>query len=80
MEHEESFEEREWIWADSAYPLQTWVVTPYKKPEHYEPDNLVFNKQVSNLCICSEHAIGFLKGHFHSLKNLRLTIMDMDSH
>ncbi|THV04471.1 hypothetical protein K435DRAFT_598224, partial [Dendrothele bispora CBS 962.96] len=21
----------EWVWADSAYPIQTWVVAPYKK-------------------------------------------------
>ena len=28
----------------------------------------------------SEHAIGFLKGRFHSLKNLRLNIQDADSH
>ena len=30
--------------------------------------------------IRSEHAIGFLKGRFHSLKNLRLAIKDADGH
>lgn len=62
------------------FQLQTWVVAPYKKPERYEPDNSIFNEQVSNLRIRSEHAIGFLKGRFHSLKNLRLSITDTDSH
>jgi hypothetical protein len=32
------------------------------------------------LCIRSEHAIGFLKGRFQSLKNLRLHIKDQVSH
>lgn len=30
--------------------------------------------------IRSEHAIGFLKGRFHSLKNLHADIQDKDSH
>ena len=30
--------------------------------------------------IRSEHAIGFLKGRFHSLKNLRLAIKDANGH
>ncbi|THU86876.1 hypothetical protein K435DRAFT_584381, partial [Dendrothele bispora CBS 962.96] len=30
-EHEIRLEEGEWVWADSAYPIQTWVVAPYKK-------------------------------------------------
>ncbi|KXN85427.1 hypothetical protein AN958_11341 [Leucoagaricus sp. SymC.cos] len=42
--------------------LESWVVAPYKSPEHEEPDNQKFNECVSRLCICSEHAIGFLKG------------------
>ena len=30
--------------------------------------------------ICSEHAIGFLKGRWHSLKHLRVRITDERSH
>lgn len=26
------FGEGEWLWADSAYSLQTWCVTPFKRP------------------------------------------------
>src|SRR6267154_4496198 len=22
----------EWIWADSAYPIEAWCITPFKKP------------------------------------------------
>ncbi|KAF5341489.1 hypothetical protein D9758_013933 [Tetrapyrgos nigripes] len=45
-EHESLLQD-EWIWADSAYPIQTWVVAPYKKPDCYEPENEEFNKAVS---------------------------------
>lgn len=55
-------------------------MAPYKKPERDLPENDSFNTQVSKLRIRSEHAIGFLKGRFHSLKNLRVNIHDKDSH
>ncbi|KAG2744241.1 hypothetical protein P692DRAFT_20744198, partial [Suillus brevipes Sb2] len=64
----------EFIWADSAYPIQTWVVAPHKMPEWEEPDNQVFNNHVSMFHIQSEHAIGYLKGHFHSLKGIHVNI------
>jgi hypothetical protein len=31
QQHEVLFEENEWIWADSAYPLKKWCQAPYKK-------------------------------------------------
>ncbi|THU76362.1 hypothetical protein K435DRAFT_605633, partial [Dendrothele bispora CBS 962.96] len=30
-EHDTIMEDNEWVWADSAYPIQKWVVAPYKK-------------------------------------------------
>ncbi|KAI0340725.1 hypothetical protein BDW22DRAFT_1430852 [Trametopsis cervina] len=33
VEHADLLEEHEWIWADSAYPLETWMISPFKKPE-----------------------------------------------
>ena len=35
----------EWIWADSAYPTETWCVSPYKKPigGDLTPDQQTFN-------------------------------------
>ncbi|KAF8227500.1 hypothetical protein L208DRAFT_1013916, partial [Tricholoma matsutake] len=79
-EHNEIFLNGEWIWADLAYPINTWIVTPYKKPEHDIPENEIFNNRVSMLCIQSEHAIEFLKGHFHSLKSLWIYIKNEKTH
>jgi hypothetical protein len=60
--------------------VDNWVVAPHKKPECDYPDNEAFNKQVSMLRIHSEHAIGLLKGHFQSLRDLRMLIQDERSH
>jgi hypothetical protein len=62
------------------FQVDIWIVSPYKKPERDLPDNEEFNKHVSRVRIRSEHAIGFLKGRFHSLKNLRLKISDKRTH
>ncbi|KAF9536532.1 hypothetical protein CPC08DRAFT_652079, partial [Agrocybe pediades] len=78
--HAEIFEDGEFIWADSAYPVEIWVVSPYRKPESEEPSNEVYNNHVSMVRIRSEHAIGFLKGRFQSLKGLRVAISDEDTH
>ena len=43
-------------------------------PEPEEPENRVFNNQVSMVRIRSEHAIGYLKGQFQSLKGSRVKI------
>lgn len=99
-DHETIFEEGEFIWADSAYPvrilsvtfksslnseiysdqIQTWMVAPYKRPKSDIPGNEVFNNRVSIIRICSEHAIGCLKGRFQSLKGLRINIKDKKTH
>ncbi len=49
-------------------------------PEREESDNEVFNNHVSIVRVRSEHAIGFLKGRFQSLKGLRVRIRDERSH
>lgn len=49
-------------------------------PEREEPDNRVFNNHVSMVHIRSEHAIGYLKGRFHSLKGIRVKIHDKATH
>lgn len=66
--------------SDQTEQISNWVVGPYKAPERNEPNNEVFNNHISMLQIWSEHAIGFLKGHFHSLKNLRIHIRNKASH
>lgn len=60
--------------------IDYWVVCPFRKPESEEPENSIYNNYVSKICIHSEHAIGFLKGRFQSLKGLRVNIHDKASH
>ncbi|TFY54301.1 hypothetical protein EVG20_g9761 [Dentipellis fragilis] len=79
-EHQTILEHGEFVWADSAYPISTWVVTPYKRPLHDIRENEVFNNHVSMLRIRSEHVIGFLKGRFQSLKSLHVRICDEATH
>lgn len=54
--------------------------SPYKMPARELPDNENFNNHVSMVCICMEHAIGFLKGQFQSLRGLHGHITDERSH
>lgn len=50
-EHRTLFKkDREWIWADSAYGLDWWCVTPYKKPASLQPNNKTFNYHLSRVC------------------------------
>ncbi|KAF7359978.1 DDE Tnp4 domain-containing protein [Mycena venus] len=79
-EHDSLMKEGEWIWADSAYPIENWVVAPYKKPERDLPRNEEFNNHVSMVRIRSEHSIGYLKGRFQSLKGLRVLIKNEKTH
>ncbi|KAF7372536.1 DDE Tnp4 domain-containing protein [Mycena venus] len=79
-ERETLLQNGEFIWADSAYTLEEWMVAPYKKPFSLLPGNEEFNNHVSMVRIRSEHSIGFLKGRFHSLKGLRVLIKDANSH
>lgn len=88
----------EWIWADSAYPVEAWCVTPFKKPANNIPENKTFNYWVSHVelgslhtsIVClqiffqvrirSEHAVGFLKGRFQSLRGLCQQIKNEKDH
>ncbi|KDQ49003.1 hypothetical protein JAAARDRAFT_102470, partial [Jaapia argillacea MUCL 33604] len=79
-EHRQLFAPGEWIWADSAYPIEAWCVTPFKKPAANIPENKQFNYWVSRVRVKSEHAVGYLKGRFSSLKGLRQQIKDETDH
>jgi hypothetical protein len=92
--------DEEWIWADSAYGLDWWCQTPYKKPASLQADNKTFNYHLSrvntiflngtsSVCLLtsqlqvrvkSEHAMGYVKGRFCSLKGLRQQIDDTVDH
>ncbi|KAF8584917.1 hypothetical protein K439DRAFT_1616390 [Ramaria rubella] len=64
----------EWVWADTAYPLQTWCQAPYKRPDKDIPENGHYNYYVSRVCVRSKQCVGFLKGRWSSLHGLRLHI------
>lgn len=57
-EHEKVFSPGEWMWADTAYPAETWCVAPFKKPVHGEldPDQRTYNYHVSKVSakLCRE--------------------------
>jgi hypothetical protein len=54
--------------------MQEWLVIPYSHPAKLEDDNGRFNYRLSSVRIESEHAIGYLKGRFQSLRELRLQL------
>ncbi|KJA13254.1 hypothetical protein HYPSUDRAFT_115878, partial [Hypholoma sublateritium FD-334 SS-4] len=74
------FENGEWIWADSAYALDEWCVTPYKKPLGNLPENKIFNYHLLQVRVKSEHAMGYIKGWFCSLQGLRQQIDTAQDH
>ncbi|KIK79632.1 hypothetical protein PAXRUDRAFT_160832, partial [Paxillus rubicundulus Ve08.2h10] len=50
-DHEELLGDEHWAWADSAYPLETWCVVPFKKPQggHLTQDQKTFNYHLSSV-------------------------------
>jgi len=73
-EHSTLLGEGCWAWGDAGYPIQEWLVIPYKRPEKDVAENRTFNYQLSRIRVASEHTIGLLKGRFQSLRGLRATI------
>ncbi|CAD7060363.1 unnamed protein product [Tilletia caries] len=71
----------DFIWADGGYGLSTFTCSPY---DHIvatkSGDFRAFNRAVSNVRVRSEHAFGYLKGRFQSLRGLRVFIQDSEDH
>ena len=53
---------------DGAYPLQNWVLVPYKDNGHLTPAQKNFNRKLSQLRVVIEQAFGMLKGRFRRLQ------------
>ncbi|KAF7372339.1 DDE Tnp4 domain-containing protein [Mycena venus] len=80
-EHDTLFKrDREWLWADSAYGLDWWCVTPYKRPASLQANNKTFNYHFSRVRVKSEHSVGYIKGRFASFRGLRQQIDDSIAH
>jgi hypothetical protein len=60
------------IFADSAYPLKNWLITPFKNFGNLTPQQARFNKRHSSVRSTVERAFGHLKGRFRRLQNVPL--------
>lgn len=69
-------EKNDWYWGDAGYPLQKWLMIPYTSPATFLEPNRTFNFHPSRICIRSEHTIGYLKGRFQCLKELRFQVLN----
>lgn len=59
-------------WEDAGYFCNKWLVILYKRLDSRQRDNYIFNTTFSRISIKSEHAIGYLKGRWQSLKFFRI--------
>ncbi|SGZ08118.1 BQ5605_C030g10772 [Microbotryum silenes-dioicae] len=75
---EKHLDPEDFVLADSGYPLESWVLTPYSRGERDSRQNKRFNYYVSCARCGSEHTIGYLKSRFQSLKRLALRINSKD--
>jgi len=57
------------VLGDSAYPLESYIMTPYKDNGHLTAEQKKYNAIHSSSRCCVERCIGLLKGKFRRLKN-----------
>ncbi|KIK14408.1 hypothetical protein PISMIDRAFT_117064 [Pisolithus microcarpus 441] len=72
--------EGHWMWADSAYPLEPWCISPFKRLRggNLSRNQSIYNRYLSKVHVWIEHAFAVLKGHFQSLQELRLKIRNKE--
>ncbi|KAJ8579819.1 hypothetical protein M405DRAFT_717601, partial [Rhizopogon salebrosus TDB-379] len=82
LHHDTLLPHDHWVWADSAYPLETWCIPPFKKPHNgrLTRDQKSFNYYLSKICVHVEHAFAALKGRFQSLRELRHPVNTQRQH
>lgn len=62
----------EYILADSAYPLLSTVITPYRDNGHLNRNQKRFNNVHSSCRVVIEHTLGLLKQRFRQLYHIKL--------
>jgi hypothetical protein len=80
LQHSTYFSGREYLLADTSYPLTRITMAPYKKPAANDPVNRRFNSCLSSIRVRAEHTIGQLKGRFQSLRGLPTIISSVQDH
>ncbi|XP_069108207.1 putative nuclease HARBI1 [Argopecten irradians] len=60
------------IFADNAYPLKNWLITPFKNLGNLTRPQIRFNKRLSSVRQTVERAFAHLKGRFRKLKDIPL--------
>lgn len=71
-EQGELFSQGQHIFADNAYPLRNWLITPFRTVGDITPVQKRFNRKFSGLRQTVERAIGHLKGRFRRLREIPL--------
>lgn len=71
-EQGELFSQGQHIFADNAYPLRNWLITPFRTVGDITPVQKRFNRKFSGLRQTVERAIGQLKGRFRRLREIPL--------
>jgi hypothetical protein len=64
---------------DSAYPLHTYLMTPYRDNGHLTAKQKGYNVKLSSKRVVVEQAIGLLKGRFRRLRYLDVASPQMAS-
>ena len=62
--------ENDHIIAYGGYPIQKWLLTPYRDNGHLDPYQRKFNRLFSSIRVIIERAFGLLKGSFRRLSYL----------
>ena len=68
---ERYFGQNQYLLADSAYTNTTYTIPAYKGQALENPDIKKFNTYLAKSRVRNEHAIGILKGHWSSLREMR---------
>ena len=68
------FPEDEYLLADKAYPVKTWLMCPYKENQIVNQNQRRFNTKLSATRSVIERSFALLKGRFRRLKFLDMDI------
>lgn len=60
-EHADLLDDDNWVWADSAYPVEMWCIPPFKKPRN-------------GVLTCNQRTFNYHLSHVHSLNVLKILL------